>query len=90
VCIKQSGCDLMITTSAQSSGPGVSGTSTIDPLGGFTNGAIKEGTTQRTGCLGVWDQTKSELTIACGGNPGCVAANTQCCSITLVPHQGGC
>jgi hypothetical protein len=91
VCIKQQGCDLMIATSPGSSGAGVSGTPTIGPLGNFTNADITQGTQSRSGCVGAWDKVKSQLTITCGSNGvTCDAVNTQCCSITLIPHTGGC
>jgi hypothetical protein len=91
VCIKQQGCDLMIETSAASSGAGVSGDPTIGPLGNFANADITQGTESRMGCVGVWDKTKSQLTIICGATGTvCDASNSQCCAITLTPRSGGC
>jgi hypothetical protein len=90
VCIKQNGCELAITTVAGTANA-VSGTVPIGPAGGFGNGDIQQGTAQRNGCIGFWDQVYMRLHIVCGSmGPACLATNSQCCEVTLTRKSGGC
>src|SRR5262249_43641937 len=69
-CIKQgnTACDIVLVSGgAGTVGAALNGTVTIDMTGGFTGGAIKEGTVQRTGCTGVWTRVPSQLTVTSGG-----------------------
>jgi hypothetical protein len=54
-----SGSDLTITT-APGGGPGLSGTATIDSMGDFQGAAITQGTSARTGCIGIYDATNTQ------------------------------
>jgi hypothetical protein len=92
VCIKQVGCDITIATAPGSAGPGVSGDTAIGPLGGIMGANITQGTSMRSGCIGVWDPVKRELRITCGSTTLTCSdpMNTQCCTVILSPHTGGC
>ncbi|WP_205287559.1 hypothetical protein, partial [Escherichia coli] len=68
-CIKQMSCDITFSSVAPNpnSKTALNGMAAIAIDGSFMNAAIKEGTVNRTGCVGVWDGTKQTLTIDCGG-----------------------
>ena len=68
----------LVSQGAAGSGSALNGTVTLDMSGDFANGAVKEGTGQRTGCTGTWNATGSQLTVDCGG-----MGTTQSCVATL-------
>jgi hypothetical protein len=48
--------------------------------GNFANGAVMEGSAQRTGCTGTWNAGMSQLTVDCGGmgsSQSCIATLTR-------------
>ncbi len=87
-CIQQQQCDISISFS--SSGGSSLGIKSQSPLpigqdGSFTNGSIQEGSANRSGCVGTWDQNASTLTITCGG-----ANTSQSCVAVLTRTTGTC
>jgi hypothetical protein len=87
-CIKQgnSPCQIVLVSgSAGGIAGALSGTVDIDVTGGFTDGAIKEGTVQRTGCVGVWNAATAALTVDCGD-----VGTAQSCIATLTRTSSAC
>jgi hypothetical protein len=61
-------------------GSALNGTVDLDMSGNFANGAVTEGTGQRTGCTGTWNTGTSQLTVDCGGmgtSQSCIATLTR-------------
>jgi hypothetical protein len=75
----QTSCDASI--SALGGGGAGLGTNSAISLaldGSFSNAAVKEGNSSRSGCTGKWDPVKSELVIDCGG-----VGTAQSCVVTM-------
>jgi hypothetical protein len=86
-CIKATGntCEVDLVSKDGVGGRGVDGTVTLDASGGFTNGMVKLGGIQRSGCTGMWDPKTSRMTVDCGG-----MATTQSCTATLTRTGNSC
>jgi hypothetical protein len=57
--------------------PAINGDPTLQTNGSFANGALTEGTVNRTGCTGSWDGATSTMTVDCvgtGSSQACVVA----------------
>jgi hypothetical protein len=80
-CVMQDVCTITLTTT----GGGLAGTTPLGTDGSFANGAITEGTGNRTGCTGTWDPGKSTLTVDCGG-----IGSGQSCIATLTRTASSC
>jgi len=68
-CIKQMACNITLSSvlSNPNSKPALNGTASLAMDGSFMNAPIKEGTINRTGCVGAWDGNAQTLTVDCGG-----------------------
>jgi hypothetical protein len=80
-CIKAGSmpCQVLLVSQG-TAGSALNGTVDLDMTGGFVNGAITEGTAQRTGCTGTWNPAASQLTVDCGGigtSQSCIATLTR-------------
>jgi hypothetical protein len=86
-CIKQTVCTASFTTKATDAGDtGISGSGVfIKSDGSFMYAALKEGTANRTGCTGTWDQGTGTLTVDCGG-----VDSGQSCLLTLTRTGNPC
>jgi hypothetical protein len=77
-CIQQTGCAVVFQSSASGGAkPAINGDPMLQQDGSFSGGALKEGTVNRTGCTGTWDQGLSTMTVDCGGtgsSQACVAS----------------
>src|SRR5882724_11559895 len=62
-CITQIACEITFA----SNGMALNGTASLGMDGAFTGAAITEGTLNRTGCTGTWNESTSTLTVDCGG-----------------------
>ena len=76
------GCDVTFVSLQVSGGspPAINGAASIQVDGSFSGAALREGTTNRTGCTGAWDATTSTMTVDCGGTgtqQSCVVALTR-------------
>jgi hypothetical protein len=89
-CIKAGGatCQVVLSSSG-AAGKALNGSVDLDMSGSFSNGAIQEGTVQRTGCTGTWNAATSQLTVDCGGDPN-QPGNTQACVATLTRTGNTC
>ena len=80
-CIQEQSCNVSIDfNSSGSSAKGIKGQTSIAQDGSFTNAGMQEGSANRSGCIGAWNQTASTLTITCGGtnsSQSCVAVLTR-------------
>jgi hypothetical protein len=83
-CIQQSACTITLDFGG-GSGKGLKGTTPIQSDGSFSNAAIEEGSSQRSGCTGTWTEATSTLVIDCGG-----VNTTQSCIATLVRTSATC
>jgi hypothetical protein len=83
-CLTQTGCALTLTSSG-AAGSGLNGTVNLDDAGTFSNGAVREGTGNRTGCVGTWAPGTSTLTVDCGG-----VGTSQSCVTTLSRTSATC
>jgi hypothetical protein len=85
-CIQagSSACQVQLI-SQSSTGTALNGTVDLDMTGNFANGAITEGTVQRTGCTGTWNAGTSQLTVDCGGT-----GSSQSCIATLTRTGNTC
>ena len=85
-CITQNQCTIQIEfVSSGSNGSGLKGTTPIKIDGSFDNAAIQEGSTNRTGCTGTWNQQTHTLVVDCGGQ-----GMSQSCIATLVRTSETC
>jgi hypothetical protein len=84
-CLRQTGCQLTFVSASATSAKALNGDPTIGADGSFTNGNIQEGTTNRSGCVGAWDQGTSTLTVVCGGDAG-----SQSCAAKLTRTAPKC
>jgi hypothetical protein len=74
----------VVLASQGTAGSALNGTVDLNANGGFASGAIMEGTVQRTGCTGTWNDAASQLTVDCGG-----VGSSQSCIATLT-RTGAC
>jgi hypothetical protein len=79
-CITQADCSITLSSVNPGGKTDLNGTTPIDASGAFTGAAIKMGSAQRSGCVGMWDAATSTLTVTCGGTD---ATSTQYCSVAL-------
>jgi hypothetical protein len=81
-CIRQGALGVCsFTFQSQVSGggiPAINGDPTLATDGSFANGALKEGTVNRTGCTGTWNGATSTMTVDCGGT-----GSSQACVVAL-------
>jgi hypothetical protein len=85
-CITQNQCTITLAyVSSGASGMGLKGTTPIQGDGSFGNGAIQEGSSQRNGCTGTWNQQTHTLVVDCGGTN-----TSQSCIATLVRTSETC
>jgi hypothetical protein len=87
-CITQNQCTIdMMYVGSGSSSMGLKDTTPIQLQsdGSFDNGAIQEGTSQRSGCTGTWNQQTHTLVVDCGG-----MNTSQSCVATLVRTSETC
>jgi hypothetical protein len=85
-CIKQTVCTATFSSRTLDGGDtGISGTAFIKSDGSFTYAALKEGTVNRTGCTGTWDEGTGTLTVDCGG-----VDSGQSCVVTLTRTGNPC
>jgi hypothetical protein len=87
-CITQTQCTIDLAyIGSGSSSMGLKDTTPIQLKsdGSFDNGAIQEGTANRSGCVGTWDQQTHTLIIDCGG-----VNTSQSCRATLVRVSETC
>jgi hypothetical protein len=89
-CIRQGqqgACDIVFQSQASGGGafPAINGDPALQGDGSFTNGALKEGTLNRTGCTGTWDGTTSTMTVDCGGT-----GSSQACVVALKRTAAKC
>ena len=83
-CIQQQQCAISIAFGG-GSGKGLKGQTPIKSDGSFDNAAIEEGSSQRTGCTGTWNQQTHTLVVDCGGT-----STSQSCIATLVRTSETC
>jgi hypothetical protein len=80
-CIKAGNAPCQVQLVSQgTTGNALNGTVDLDMSGNFANGAVTEGTVQRTGCTGMWNAATSQLTVDCGGmgsSQSCIAVLTR-------------
>ena len=85
-CIQQSAaCRITLLSSGSAGAKALNGTADLAGDGSFTGAAIKEGTVNRTGCVGSWDAQTSTLTVDCGG-----VASSQSCRAVLTRTSMNC
>lgn len=85
-CIQQNQCTITLDfVSSGSNGSGLKGTTPIKSDGSFDNAAIQEGSSNRTGCTGTWNQQTHTLVVDCGGT-----STSQSCIATLVRTSESC
>jgi hypothetical protein len=84
-CITQNMCTITLVSTTTTGPAGLNGTAMLGMDGSFSNGAIREGTANRTGCTGTWDAATSTLTVDCGG-----MGTTQSCIATLTQTSKTC
>lgn len=85
-CITQNQCTIQIDfVSSGSNGSGLKGTTPIKSDGSFDNGSIQEGSSNRSGCTGTWNQQTHTLVVDCGGQ-----GTSQSCIATLVRTSETC
>jgi hypothetical protein len=80
-------CDVQLTSQGPA-GSALNAMVTLDMSGNFANGAVTEGTGNRTGCTGTWNAATSELTVDCGGvgsSQSCIATLTRTGTTCTVP-----
>jgi hypothetical protein len=87
-CIAQDQCSISMTYVG--SGSSSMGLKTTSPLslqtdGSFSGGAIQEGTSNRSGCTGTWNQQTHTVVVDCGGTN-----SSQSCIATLVRTSETC
>jgi hypothetical protein len=85
-CIKAGNgpCQVQLVSQG-TTGSALNGTVNLDMSGNFANGAVQEGTAQRTGCTGTWNAVTSQLTVDCGG-----VGTSQSCIATLTRTGNTC
>jgi len=66
-CIAQQACKINMSSQSPNGTVALDGMADLVMDGSFTMAAIKEGTVNRTGCVGAWDAGTSTLTVDCGG-----------------------
>ncbi len=66
-CITQTRCAITLSSSGTGGTKALNGDANLAMDGSFTGAAIKEGSINRTGCVGAWDANTSTLTVDCGG-----------------------
>jgi hypothetical protein len=95
-CIQAGGAICQVQLVSQGpAGSALNGTVDLDMSGNFANGAVKEGTVQRTGCTGMWNAVTGQLTVDCGGvgsSQSCIATLTRTgktCSSSSSSSGGG-
>ena len=84
-CIKQSTCSIVFQSRVTAAGSGIDGDPALQSDGSFANGALKEGTSSRSGCAGTWDGSTSTMTVDCGGK-----GSSQSCVVALTRKAGKC
>jgi hypothetical protein len=84
-CIAQSSCHITLTSTVPAGPAGLNGMTQLGMDGSFTMGAIMEGTSNRTGCVGAWTASTSTLTVDCGG-----VGTSQSCRATLTRTSKTC
>jgi hypothetical protein len=86
-CIKATNvtCEVTLTSQQTANGTAVNGTVDLDMSGNFMNGLVKFGTVQRSGCIGTWSASMSQLLIDCGG-----MGSSQSCTAVLTRTGATC
>jgi hypothetical protein len=79
-----SACALNFVTSGGTGA--LSGSAMLQMDGTFTGAAITEGSGNRTGCTGAWDDPSQTLTVVCGGTD---PASSQYCKVTMKRTAAG-
>jgi hypothetical protein len=80
-CIRQGPqgvCDIVFQSAVPAGVPAINGDPTLQNDGSFANGALREGTVDRTGCTGSWDSATATMTVDCGGT-----GSSQACVVAL-------
>jgi hypothetical protein len=80
-CIRQGTqgvCDILFQSAVPAGVPAINGDPSLQNDGSFANGALTEGTVNRTGCTGSWDSATSTMTVDCGGT-----GSSQACVLAL-------
>jgi hypothetical protein len=86
-CIKPTNvaCEVALTSQQTPNGTAVNGAVDLDMSGGFMNGLVTFGSTQRSGCVGTWNASMSQLLIDCGG-----VGSSQSCTAVLTRTGATC
>ena len=85
-CIQESAsCRITLVSNGSGGAKALNGSADLAGDGSFTGAAIKEGTVNRTGCVGSWNATTSTLTVDCGG-----VATSQSCRAVLTRTSMNC
>ncbi len=84
-CITQTQCAITLSSSGTGGTKALNGDANLANDGSFTGAAIKEGSINRTGCVGTWDANTSKLTVDCGG-----VGSTQSCHAVLTRAALNC
>ncbi len=66
-CIAQQVCKINMSSQVPNGPAALNGMADLMMDGSFMMAAIKEGTVNRTGCVGAWDSNANTLTVDCGG-----------------------
>jgi hypothetical protein len=84
-CVTQNACTITFASSSPAAGNALNGTAMPGMDGSFTGAAIMEGTGNRTGCTGTWNESASALAVDCGGS-----GTSQSCIATLTRTSKTC
>jgi hypothetical protein len=79
-CIVQDpqGCSIQFVSQGAGNTAAINGDPTVASDGSFADGSLKEGSVDRTGCVGSWDARTSTMTVDCGGK-----GSSQSCVVAL-------
>jgi hypothetical protein len=78
-CIVQDVCNIQFQSNGSTGNqPAINGDPTLQQDGSFSNGALQEGSGNRTGCTGTWNAALSTMTVDCGGT-----GSSQACVVAL-------
>ena len=84
-CVTQAACAITFVSNPPGGGKALDGTASLGMDGSFTGAAITEGTGNRTGCVGMWNQATATVTVDCGG-----VGSSQSCRATLARTASMC
>jgi hypothetical protein len=86
-CITQDpqGCSIQFVSQGPGNTAAINGDPTVQSDGSFANGSLKEGSVNRTGCVGSRDAMTSTMTVDCGGS-----GSSQSCVVALQRTASTC